>query len=95
MTCIGEQAQWSFRVAKLPKPPYYILEFTKIIFSIYFQVSIWDLPEILSWLLGYHDLGAKHGRETLIQNAKKHCTGIWDGFLFDLSSHTNLYNMLD
>lgn len=35
--------------------------------------SIWDLPNILVWLLGYRDMGAKHGRETLIQNASRHC----------------------
>jgi ancient ubiquitous protein 1 len=35
--------------------------------------SMWDLPSSLMWLLGYEDMGAKHGRETLIQNAKKHC----------------------
>lgn len=35
--------------------------------------SVWDLPNILIWLLGYRDMGAKHGRETLIQNASRHC----------------------
>lgn len=28
---------------------------------------------MLMWLLGYANMGAKHGRETLIRNAKTHC----------------------
>ena len=36
---------------------------------------MWDLPASLMWLLGYQDMGAKHGRETLVQNAKRHCRG--------------------
>ncbi|KAK2154213.1 hypothetical protein LSH36_274g01040 [Paralvinella palmiformis] len=35
--------------------------------------SVWDLPPLLIWILGYRDMGAKQGRATLIQNAKKHC----------------------
>jgi len=31
---------------------------------------VWDLPPALMWLLGYTDLGAKQGRDTLIKNAK-------------------------
>ncbi len=38
---------------------------------------MWDLPPALMWLLGYTDLGAKQGRDTLIQNAKKHTQGQW------------------
>ena len=33
---------------------------------------VWDLPPTLIWLLGYTDMGARQGRETLINNAKKH-----------------------
>ena len=40
------------------------------------QPSMWDIPSLLSGILGYEDMGAKHGRETLILNAKKHCRGI-------------------
>jgi hypothetical protein len=36
---------------------------------------MWDLPATLMWLLGYEDMGAKQGRETLVQNAKRHCQG--------------------
>lgn len=36
---------------------------------------MWDLPAALMWLLGYEDMGAKQGRETLVQNAKRHCRG--------------------
>lgn len=35
--------------------------------------SIWDLPKVLSWSLGFKDLGIKQGREILVQNVKKHC----------------------
>jgi len=35
--------------------------------------SMWDLPATMMWLLGYEDMGAKQGRETLVQNAKRHC----------------------
>ncbi|ELU00555.1 hypothetical protein CAPTEDRAFT_227093 [Capitella teleta] len=35
--------------------------------------SVWDLPSMLMWLLGYTNMGAKQGRETLIRNAKNHC----------------------
>lgn len=35
--------------------------------------SMWDIPSLLSGILGYEDMGAKHGRETLVLNAKKHC----------------------
>jgi len=37
---------------------------------------MWDVPSLLNCILGYEDMGAKHGRETLIINAKKHCLGI-------------------
>jgi len=30
---------------------------------------------MLNCILGYEDMGAKQGRETLILNAKKHCQG--------------------
>lgn len=35
--------------------------------------SVWDLPLILSWVLGFKDLGVRQGREVLVQNVKKHC----------------------
>lgn len=35
--------------------------------------SVWDLPTLLNWMLGYSDFGVKDGREVLINNAKKHC----------------------
>lgn len=35
--------------------------------------SMWDMPSLLNCILGYNDMGAKHGRETLIVSAKKHC----------------------
>ncbi|XP_070540728.1 lipid droplet-regulating VLDL assembly factor AUP1-like isoform X2 [Ptychodera flava] len=35
--------------------------------------SVWDLPWALMWALGYRDMGAKRGREVLIQKAKEHC----------------------
>ncbi|XP_067133735.1 lipid droplet-regulating VLDL assembly factor AUP1-like isoform X2 [Centruroides vittatus] len=34
--------------------------------------SVWDLPNLLSWLLGFKDLGVKKGRDVLLQNVKKH-----------------------
>jgi ancient ubiquitous protein 1 len=37
------------------------------------QPSVWDLPPMLMWMLGYTNMGAKQGRETLIRNAKTHC----------------------
>jgi len=37
------------------------------------MVSVWDLPSGLMWLLGYKDMGAQQGQETLINNIKKHC----------------------
>ncbi|XP_014669212.1 PREDICTED: ancient ubiquitous protein 1-like [Priapulus caudatus] len=36
--------------------------------------SVWDIPELLNWALGYEDLGVKQGRDVLIKNAKKHCS---------------------
>lgn len=36
--------------------------------------SVWDLPELLNWALGYRDLGVRNGRETLLRNVKKHCS---------------------
>jgi len=39
------------------------------------QPSMWNLPSLLNCILGYDDMGAKQGRETLILNAKKHCLG--------------------
>ncbi len=39
------------------------------------QPSVWDLPPLLMWMLGYTDMGAKKGRDTLIENVKKHCQG--------------------
>jgi len=36
---------------------------------------MWNLPSLLNCILGYEDMGAKQGRETLILNAKKHCQG--------------------
>jgi len=33
---------------------------------------VWDLPPALMWLLGYADMGAKQGRDVLINNAKAH-----------------------
>jgi len=38
------------------------------------QPSMWNLPSLLNCILGYEDMGAKQGRETLISNAKKHCS---------------------
>ncbi|XP_077992624.1 lipid droplet-regulating VLDL assembly factor AUP1-like isoform X2 [Glandiceps talaboti] len=35
--------------------------------------SVWDLPGALMWALGYRDMGAKRGREVLIEKAKEHC----------------------
>lgn len=35
--------------------------------------SVWDLPKVLSWGLGFKDLGVKQGRDVLIQNAQRHC----------------------
>ena len=40
------------------------------------QPSMWNLPSLLNCILGYEDMGAKQGRETLIANAKKHCLGM-------------------
>ncbi|XP_023232509.1 ancient ubiquitous protein 1 homolog [Centruroides sculpturatus] len=34
--------------------------------------SVWDLPNLLNWLLGFKDLGVKKGRDVLLQNVKKH-----------------------
>lgn len=34
---------------------------------------VWDLPSALMWMLGYRDMGAKKGRDTLILNAKSYC----------------------
>ena len=30
---------------------------------------------MLNFILGYEDMGAKQGRETLVLTAKKHCRG--------------------
>ncbi|XP_006825962.2 LOW QUALITY PROTEIN: lipid droplet-regulating VLDL assembly factor AUP1 homolog [Saccoglossus kowalevskii] len=35
--------------------------------------SVWDLPGMLMWMLGYRDMGAKRGRAVLIEKAKEHC----------------------
>ncbi|XP_054718260.1 lipid droplet-regulating VLDL assembly factor AUP1 homolog isoform X2 [Uloborus diversus] len=32
--------------------------------------SVWDLPEYLTWLLGYTDFGASQGRQVLVQNVR-------------------------
>jgi len=37
---------------------------------------MWNLPSLLNCVLGYEEMGAKQGRESLITNAKKHCLGI-------------------
>jgi len=42
---------------------------------------MWNLPPLLNCVLGYKDMGAKLGRETLIINAKKHFLGIFRFFL--------------
>ncbi|XP_013379693.1 ancient ubiquitous protein 1 [Lingula anatina] len=34
--------------------------------------SVWDLPPLLNWMLGYSNMGVKQGRDILIRNAKKH-----------------------
>ena len=39
------------------------------------QPSMWNLPSMLNFILGYEDMGAKQGRETLVLTAKKHCRG--------------------
>uniref|UniRef100_A0A914W4F2 CUE domain-containing protein n=1 Tax=Plectus sambesii TaxID=2011161 RepID=A0A914W4F2_9BILA len=35
--------------------------------------SVWDIPNLLRWCLGYTDLGARRGRQTLIDQAKIFC----------------------
>ena len=50
------------------------------------QPSMWDIPSLLNFILGYEDMGAKHGRETLILNAKKHCQG---KVLVEMPTHTH------
>ncbi|XP_071946907.1 lipid droplet-regulating VLDL assembly factor AUP1-like [Antedon mediterranea] len=35
--------------------------------------SVWNLPSVLTWLLGFKEMGAKQGRDILIQNVKQHC----------------------
>ncbi|XP_033109791.1 ancient ubiquitous protein 1-like [Anneissia japonica] len=35
--------------------------------------SVWNLPSVLTWLLGFREMGAKQGRDTLIQTVKQHC----------------------
>jgi len=34
--------------------------------------SIWDLPQLINWCLGYKDFAARRGRNALIENVKKH-----------------------
>jgi hypothetical protein len=51
---------------------------------------MWDLPATLMWLLGYEDMGAKQGRETLVQNAKLHCQGNYDYQVVYVSSRVSL-----
>uniref|UniRef100_T1IIU4 Lipid droplet-regulating VLDL assembly factor AUP1 n=1 Tax=Strigamia maritima TaxID=126957 RepID=T1IIU4_STRMM len=38
--------------------------------------SMWDLPQIINWCLGYKDFAGKRGRGILIENIKKHLNGI-------------------
>jgi len=35
--------------------------------------SVWDIPNLLRWCLGYTDLGARRGRQTLIDQARLFC----------------------
>uniref|UniRef100_A0A0N5ABZ0 CUE domain-containing protein n=1 Tax=Syphacia muris TaxID=451379 RepID=A0A0N5ABZ0_9BILA len=35
--------------------------------------SVWDIPDILRWLLGYADLGAREGRSVLVRKAREFC----------------------
>jgi len=35
--------------------------------------SVWDIPNLLRWLFGYTDLGARQGRNELVRQARQFC----------------------